>query len=136
LKIFEEYVARISEGGLDTVYDYFTEDFFSHVVPRVTPDIVGIDIRPWERLFWEDSKKAFPDRKFTLNLPMASGDIVVSNWTLTGTHTGGNYFDLPPSGKKVEINGTAIVRFKDGKLIEHWGEPHCMNGIGLYARPE
>ena len=58
-------------------------------------------------------------------------DIVVSNWTLTGTHTGAPFFGVPPSGKKVTINGTAILRFKDGKIVEHWGGPHCPRGIGI-----
>jgi hypothetical protein len=28
-------------------------------------------------------------------------------------------------------NGTAILRMRDGKVVEHWGGPHCMIGIGL-----
>ncbi len=55
----------------------------------------------------------------------------ISNWTLTGTHTGAPFFGVPPSGKKVTINGTAILRFKDGKIVEHWGGPHCPRGIGI-----
>ena len=27
--------------------------------------------------------------------------------------------------------GTAILRFRDGKIVEHWGGPHCMRGVGL-----
>jgi SnoaL-like polyketide cyclase len=67
---------------------------------------------------------------------MAAGDVehddlVVSNWTLTGTHTGEPYYDVPPSGERVTINGAAILRFRDGKIVEHWGGPHCMRGVGL-----
>jgi hypothetical protein len=47
----------------------------------------------------------------------------VSNWTLGGTHTGEAYYDVPPSGRRVTINGTAIVRMRDGKVVEHWGGP-------------
>ena len=60
--------------------------------------------------------------------------MVVSNWTLRGTHTGSAFYDVPPSGNKVEINGTAILRFdSEGKIVEHWGGPHCMKGVGLVA---
>lgn len=131
LRILGEYSARMADGDYDAVYDHFSKDFFSHVTPRVSPDVVGTDIRPHERKFWEESKKAFPDRAMTVNLLIESGDLVVSNWTLTGTHTGGSFYAIPASGKKVTINGTAILRFKDGKIVEHWGGPHCMNGIGL-----
>ena len=58
-------------------------------------------------------------------------DLVVSHWTLTGTHSGGAYYDVPPSGERVTINGTAILRLRDGQVVEHWGGPHCMHGIGL-----
>ena len=41
------------------------------------------------------------------------------------------YYGIPASGKRITINGTAILRMRDGKVVEHWGGPHCMNGIGL-----
>ena len=45
--------------------------------------------------------------------------------------SGAPYYDVPPSGKKVIINGTAILRMENGKVVEHWGGPHCMKGVGL-----
>ena len=50
--------------------------------------------------------------------------------TITGTHTGAAFFDVAPSGEPVEINGTAVLRFRDGKIVEHWGGPHCQKGLG------
>jgi hypothetical protein len=35
----------------------------------------------------------------------------------------------------VTINGTAILRMRDGKVVEHWGGPHCTKGVGLIAEP-
>ena len=69
--------------------------------------------------------------RFEVSFVIESGDLAVSNWTLTGTHSGGAYYDVPPSGERVVINGTAILRFRDGKVVEHWGGPHCPYGIGL-----
>ena len=31
----------------------------------------------------------------------------------------------------VTINGTAILRMRDGLIVEHWGGPHCQDGVGL-----
>ncbi len=131
LKILGEYSARMIAGDYDAVFEFFAPDFFSHVTGRVSPESLGTDIRPHERTFWESAKSAFPDMKFGVDLLVESGDLVVSNWTLTGTHTGAAYYDIPPSGKSVTINGTAIVRFRDGKIVEHWGGPHCAQGTGL-----
>ena len=131
LAILGRYSARMAAGDYDAVYEVFAPEFVSHVTPRVKPEAVGTDIRPQERVFWETAKRAFPDMQFHVDLLIESGDLVVSNWTLTGTHSGDAYYDVPVSGRRVTINGTAILRMRDGKVVEHWGGPHCMNGIGL-----
>lgn len=133
LSTLGKYSARMLAGDYDAVFEHFAPDFFSHVTERVNPAAVGTDIRPHERVFWETAKNAFPDMQFTVDLLIEAGDLVVSNWTLTGTHSGAAYYDLPPSGKRVSINGTAVLRFRDGKIVEHWGGPHCANGVGLMA---
>jgi len=126
------YSDRMSKGDYDAVYEYFDETFFSHVTNRVNPEMAGKDIRHKEHEFWEQSKKALPDdMNFVVNLVLESGEHIVSNWTLTGTHNGESFYDVPASGEKIEINGTAILRFENGKVVEHWGGPHCMNGVGL-----
>jgi predicted ester cyclase len=126
-----EYSARMAAGDYAAVYEYFAPDFVSHATERVSPGAVGTDIRPQEYKFWEMAKAAFPDMEFRVDLLLEVDDLVVSHWTLTGTHTGGAYYDVPPSGKRVTINGTAILRMRDGLVVEHWGGPHCMQGIGL-----
>ena len=126
-----EYSNKMAQGDYDAVFEYFSEKFMSHVTARVDPDLVGTDIRPKEKEFWEMAKQAFPDMKFEVNLVLESGEYVISNWTITGTHNGGPYYNVQPSGNKVNIDGTAVLRFENGKVVEHWGGPHCMNGVGL-----
>lgn len=131
LRILGKYSSRMLAGDYEAVREHFAEEFSSHVAERVNPDVMGTDIRAHEEKFWEETRKAFPDREFQINLLIESGDLVVSNWTLSGTHSGGYFYDVPPSGQRVTINGTAILRFKDGKVVEHWGGPHCQRGVGL-----
>jgi predicted ester cyclase len=134
LKVLGEYSAKMLGGDYDAVFDYFAPDFMSHVTDRVNPEAVGTDVRQHEKTFWKTAKAAFPDMKFDVDLLVQSDDLVVSNWTLSGTHSGAPYYDVPPSGEFVTINGTAILRFRDGKVVEHWGGPHCSQGVGLAAR--
>ena len=129
-----KYSGRMAEADYSAVYEYFADSFMSHVTARVNPAAVGTDIRGKEAEFWEQAKHAFPDMNFNVDLFLEIDDKIISNWTLTGTHTGDAYYGIPPSGERVEINGTAILRFEDGKVVEHWGGPHCMNGIGLYKK--
>ena len=131
LAILGDYSARMSAGDYRAVYEVFAPDFFSHVTPRVSPEAVGTDIRPQEQKFWESAKQAFSNMQFTVDLLIEKDDLIISNWTLSGVHDGAAYYGVPPSGRPVIINGTAILRMRDGKVVEHWGGPHCMNGIGL-----
>jgi hypothetical protein len=47
---------------------------------------------------------------FDVNLLIESDDLVVSNWTVKGTHTNSAFYDVEPSGEPVEINGAAVLR--------------------------
>ena len=49
---------------------------------------------------------------------------------MKGTDTGSSYYDVPPSSESVTINGTVILRMRDGTVVEHRGGPHCMQASG------
>ena len=131
LRLLGAYSAAMESGDGAAVYEFWSNDFVSHVTERVAPDKVGRDVRSDEQEWWQQAKSAFPDMTFTVALLIESDDLVVSNWTVKGTHTGTAFYDLPPSGEPVNINGTAILRIRDGKIVEHWGGPHCQQGLGL-----
>jgi len=133
LRLLGAYSARMEEGDEAAVYEFFADDFMSHVTERVSPEMVGTDIRGHEVVFWNQARAAFPDMDFRVDLLVESGDLVISNWTLSGTHSGEAFYGVEPSGEHVVINGTAILRMRDGKIVEHWGGPHCQNGVGLVA---
>jgi predicted ester cyclase len=131
LKILGEYSNAMMEGDTAAVFDFWAPEFHSHVTDRVAPEVVGTDVRGSEQEWWQMAQSAFPDMEFTVGLLIEKDDLIVSNWTVKGTHTGTAFFDVPASGEPVEINGTAILRMADGKIVEHWGGPHCQKGLGL-----
>jgi len=131
LRMLGAYSAAMESGDGAAVFEFWSEDFHSHVTERVSPDRVGTDVRGQEQEWWQMAKSAFPDMQFLVNLLIEQDDLVVSNWTVKGTHTGTPFYDVPPSGEPVEINGTAVLRIRDGKIVEHWGGPHCQAGLGL-----
>jgi predicted ester cyclase len=131
LRTLAEYSDAMFQGDTDAVYSFWAPEFHSHVTERVAPQRVGEDVRGDEQEWWRQVQSAFPDYEFVVNLVIESDDLVVSNWSVVGTHTGTAFFDVEPSGERVEINGTAILRLRDGKIVEHWGGPHCQRGLGL-----
>jgi steroid delta-isomerase-like uncharacterized protein len=131
LKLLGAYSDAMFAGDQDAVFKFWSDDFVSHVTARVNPDAVGSDVRGHELEWWNQVRSAFPDMVFDVNLLIESENLVVSNWTVRGTHTGTAFYDVAPSGEAVEINGTAVLRLRDGKIVEHWGGPHCQDGLGL-----
>lgn len=130
LRLLGKYSQAMQTGDSDAVFEFFSPDFHSHVAERVSPERVGSDVRGDEQQWWKAIRSALPDMTFTVDLLVESGDLVVSNWTVTGTHTGAAFFDIPPTGETVIINGTAILRIRHGRIVEHWGGPHCQRGRG------
>jgi predicted ester cyclase len=131
LAMLGAYSDAMARGDRDAVFEYWAPEFHSHVTERVNPAVVGTDVRGQELEWWTQVRSAFPDMQFSVDLLIESGDLVVSNWTVRGTHTGTPFYGVAPSGEAVVINGTAILRIRDGKIVEHWGGPHCQDGVGL-----
>ena len=50
LRMLARYSAAMESGDGDAVYEFWSEDFVSHVTARVSPDKVGTDVRGEEQL--------------------------------------------------------------------------------------
>ena len=66
-----------------------------------------------------------PDYLTTIEDLIAEGDKVVARVTMTGTHTG-NFWGVPPTGRRVNLTAIYIVRIAGEKIVEHWGEEDGM----------
>ncbi len=61
----------------------------------------------------------FPDAQLTIEDLIAEGDSVACRWTAQATHLG-DAMGIPPTGNRIDITGTSILRFAGGKCVEHW----------------
>jgi len=64
----------------------------------------------------------FPDFRMHLEDIVASEDRVWARFRATGTNLG-SVMRIPPTGKKVSLDVIDIVRFRNGRIVEHWGVP-------------
>jgi steroid delta-isomerase-like uncharacterized protein len=71
--------------------------------------------------FFRLLRTAFPDLRIEVNDQIAEGDRVVTRWTAYATHEG-EFFGIPPSGKKGEMSGINIERVVGGKVVECWSQ--------------
>jgi predicted ester cyclase len=65
---------------------------------------------------WRD---AFPDFHFKLEDMIVQGNKVVLRIPFTGTHLG-KFQGLEPTGKKISVTETLILRIENGKVAEMW----------------
>jgi hypothetical protein len=72
---------------------------------------------------------------FTVNLLIEQDDLIRSDWTVEGAHTGIPLNDVSLSDQSLTINGTALLRMGDGKIVENWGGPHCQDDLASSADP-
>lgn len=90
------------------------------------PDVVPHGRRPDEPAGFEGVKqtmlwlgRVFSDQRWEIHNVIAEGDMVVVHATHHGRHTG-DLMGIPPTGRDVAYDYVHILRFRDGKAVEHW----------------
>jgi predicted ester cyclase len=64
-------------------------------------------------------RRAFSDQRYEIHLMIAEDDTVAACLTHSGRHTG-EFLGLPPTNRRFAYRHVHIVRFAEGKAIEHW----------------
>lgn len=60
---------------------------------------------------------AFPDSRLTIVSQTVEGDRLITRYQFTGTHTG-PWGEIPPTGKRVEIEGVVTTRVENDMIVE------------------
>ena len=125
MRFMDEVMNKHNPAMIDSLC---TDDFLEHYPdPGMAPTRDGL------KKGMIDFFTAFPDLNIKTNYLVADSDLVVLHYTMTGTNTG-PMMGMPPTNKKVTVDGVDIVRFKDGKGCEHWGfwqETKFMTEMGM-----
>ena len=102
----KELVTRMIEeifnrGNVDKADEFLASDFVEReeLPPGLPPGREGV------KQLAIMMRSAFPDLKGTIEDAVAEGDKVVVRWTCAGTHSGGEFMGVPPTGKKVSVGG-------------------------------
>ena len=66
-------------------------------------------------------RQGFPNLKVEILDQIAEHDLVTTRKRILATHTR-EVFGIPASHKEVEIKVIDMVRLRDGKYVEHWGQ--------------
>jgi steroid delta-isomerase-like uncharacterized protein len=109
-----EAIDNNDAGNWDVPDELLAPDFVSHggLPPGISPGREGV--KDAAEIF----RRATPGRHVILD-QIAEGDRVVTRIRGQGQHTG-DHLGIPAAGNDVAVEGVAIHRIRDGKIIEHW----------------
>lgn len=114
LKIEAANLALMTEGNVDAIAEFFTEDYIAHLTEQ---EMTGghAAIRKVIQMY----RKAFPDLQAQVEILVASKDRVAWQRTLRGTHQG-SFKGFPSTGQSVVWRDMVVSRFQDGLIAEEW----------------
>lgn len=121
----------LNQGDLDGYLNLYTDDALLH----------GYGLEPGRdaiRQFYLGYLAAFPDTHIALEDVIAAGDRVACRYRFTGTHRA-EVMGVPATGRRVEIEGLTILRFRDGRCAERWAQADfmgMMQQLGAVPAPE
>ncbi|HET9999508.1 MAG TPA: ester cyclase [Ktedonobacteraceae bacterium] len=125
------YEEVFNAGKIELIDELFAPNFVDHDPSNPLPGLDGV------RQLVSMYRGAFPDLRLTIEDEITEGDKVVTRFTGRGTHKG-PLMGIPPTGKRVTITAIDILRFENGRIMEHWGNQDLlgmMQQLGVIPAP-
>ena len=123
----------INNGKLDLFND---TNFDPNITLIMSPEnVVGIEAT---KDFYANYLTGFSNIEFTIVDVFGQDDKIVKHWNFKGTHSG-DFFGIPPTGKSVDLDGTTLVKMKDGKIAEEqdfMDNMLFMQQLGILSSPD
>jgi steroid delta-isomerase-like uncharacterized protein len=106
------YREAIVERDASTCERLLSEDFVHNGEARG---------RAGQRAVVEYFLAAFPDLAHEIELILGEGDLVAAHQHWRGTQEG-EFLGVPGAGQAIEFTSTAVLRVRDGLIVEAWDE--------------
>jgi len=112
---YERFIQEVLVGGnLTALDDLVAENVVTHSpFPGQAPGREGF------KQAFAQYRAAFPELEVSVHDLLADGDKVVAYFTVSGVHRG-EFMGIAATGLTVSYDEMVIVRFEDGRIVEHW----------------
>ena len=114
-ELLNHYVERYNAGDLDGVMALYADDAVQGMPDGTFKGREAIR----DRLAMELA--ACPDVVHSVRSFVSDGNFFADEWTFAGTHTGPFVMpdgtEVPPTGKRLEVQGMEVVALRDGKIV-------------------
>jgi steroid delta-isomerase-like uncharacterized protein len=122
-RVAREYFDAAAARDPDRMAACWADDGIDDILPT------GILRGPDEvREYMREQFTALPDARMTVERVVVGDDVVVVQWRLAGTHTGGPLLGVEPTGRHVEIRGCDLLEISDGKIHRNTA---YVDGLGI-----
>ncbi len=113
----ERWVRLWEPGNLGSFDDLHAVDFVDRSSAGRDPTREGFRRAILELL------ASFPDLQITAQDLVIDEKLqrIAIRWSASGTHSG-RYLGAEPTGRRITLQGIEIIRVRDGRVVERWGE--------------
>ena len=101
----------------EAIREMVTEDLVVHGLSDAQGEVIK-GVKEFDR-FHSQFVNAFPNIQVKVEDLIAEGDKVAARCTVSAKHTG-DALGFAPTHADVDFTGIAIIRIKDGKIVEAW----------------
>jgi len=101
----------------EAIREMVTEDLVVHGLSDAQGEAIK-GVKEFDR-FHSQFVNAFPNIQVKVKDLIAEGDKVAARCTVSAKHTG-DALGFAPTHADVDFTGMAIIRIKDGKIVEAW----------------
>jgi len=108
-----QFYTVYNDKRVDLLDQILTADYVGHVNSH---DIIGADAA---KGFIGGFLEGIPDAFYDVIDIYEQGDRVICRWLCTGTQSG-NFYGMPPTNNKVDVNGITIFRIESNMIAELW----------------
>lgn len=119
-RFYDEVFGKHNLAAID---ELVSPNIINHATPPGWPAGTA-GVKKWFGMLFT----AIPDYKETSDEMIADGDKVWTRWTATGTWKE-DLMGMKATGKPFTATGVGIVRFENGKAVEHWGWDNLMQAL-------
>lgn len=122
--IVKEYIEKVlNTGETKSIEKYISKEYIEiHNGKRIKLGIEGA------RNHIIGVRKTYPDLKLSIENQIAEENWVATVYLMTGTQKG-EWMNIKPTGKKIQVTGVNIDKIVDGKIIEHGGAANLLEPL-------
>jgi predicted ester cyclase len=116
-RLLEEVV---NTGAVERLPEFLASD--------CTNPYTGVQGLAWFREHVLTFHRCYPNLVVTVDGQVAEDDMVVTWWTMRGTHSG-EYGGVQPTHKPIVLHGVNIQKFRNGRIVEQFGGSDSLEAL-------